>query len=182
MGPIIATPRPTAPPAPPAVTEWNPGEATKPSSVPLPSGSGPTPPSVPGGTGGAGATVVVTPSLDVFAQNISSLVPVVDAALTDLGVVDAQPGAFYHADMIRAAIGGANGDAGLKADYGKVLSDLKNALTALSDAVTTMSHKYTSTEDLNGATVADLQSDLSSATTLFGKMITDNSPASSGSS
>jgi len=183
-GPSSPPPPPQPPPPPPPSgppPEWNPGDANKPSPAPLPSGAAPTPPPVPGGAGNGKHTSVDTPSLDLFAQNIGQLIQPVSDALSGLHGVNVQPGAFYHADVIRSKIGGANGDAGLKNNYTLVLNDLKNGLSDLQTAVTQMSAKYKSTEDLNGMKVSDLQNDFDSASSYFNSMTSDNGGSGSAS-
>lgn len=160
--------------------EWNPTQVNRPPGQPLPSGNGPVAPLVPGGKDASGHTVVDTPSLELFASNIALLIPVVKGVMTDLGDVNVQPGAFYHADQIRLKLGGANGDAGLKAQFIAVLKDLANGLTDVHDAIHSLSKTYARTEDANGMKVTDLQNDFTQAQADFTALITDASGAPSG--
>lgn len=129
-----------------------------------------TGPEVPGGKDGQGHTSVHTPSMDLFAKNIGILIAAggpLRTAQLQLSGVNAQPGAFYHADQIRTKIGGANGDAGLKAQFTLILNDLLNGLTTVQTAMQDLSTKYKSTEEANGISVKDLQTDFDTATTYF---------------
>ncbi len=159
--------------APPPVSEWTPGDANHPPDHPLPKGSGPQPPKIPGGDG-KGHTSVDTPSLDLFVSNMGALGPPVSALITKMQtMIPVQPGAFYHADQIRAAISGDNGDGGLQHRYRLVATDLNNGLVALRDAIKTLSAKYKTTEDLNKGTAHDVQQALSSVSGSFGGVVTD---------
>jgi hypothetical protein len=163
--------------APPGVTppaqQWSPSDATRPPDKPLPTGTGPTPPKVPGGDG-TGNTSVDTPSLDRFVENIKSLLDPVNNLLTTIkGMPAVQPGAFYHADVIRANINGDNGDGGLKAKHRAVVTDLGNGLTDLHTAIHGLSLKYKSTEEANKGTADDVTRALNGAQTYFGGIITD---------
>lgn len=163
--------------APPGVTppaqQWSPSDATRPPDKPLPTGTGPTPPKVPGGDG-TGNTSVDTPSLDRFVENIKSLLDPVNTLLTTIkGMPAVQPGAFYHADVIRANINGDNGDGGLKAKHRAVVTDLGNGLTDLHEAIHGLSLKYKSTEEANKGTADDVTRALNGAQTYFGGIITD---------
>ena len=157
---------------PPPPTEWtkdddkNPGETKQ-----HPNGPGPTTP-----------TSVHTPSLDAFANYMGELVAPLNLLLPELAAVDVQPGAFYHADVIRATINGLNGNDGLKSKFSNVISDLVDALGDIQTAITEMSTKYKSTEDLNKVSVTDLQKDFQSVQGDFTTLMNDASGNSSGSS
>jgi hypothetical protein len=169
--------KPPPPPKPPAPTgPWSPSDAPNAQQQNNPSGNGPAAPLVPG------KTSVDTPSLNLFATNMNALIAPLKSAYTALEGVDVQPGAFYHADQIRNQINGQNGDAGLKSQFQKVLTDLVQGLSDVNDAVATMTKKYKSTEDLNGASVTDLQSDFQTVSSDFSTMMSDaQSGGSSGS-
>jgi len=155
---------------PPPPSEWTPSDDTTPGSQHQnPSGTGPTPP-----------TSVHTPSLDAFATYMGELVTPLNNLLPELAAVDVQPGAFYHADVIRATINGLNGDAGLKSKFSNVIADLVSALTDIQTAITEMSTKYKNTEDLNNVSVTDLQQDFQNVQADFTLLMNDAS-GSSGS-
>lgn len=160
----------------PPPIQWSSTDATRPPTSGLPTTTnhpGPTPPKIPGGDG-TGNTSVDTPSLDLFVTNVSTMLGWVTPLTTKLKTLAAvQPGAFYHADVIRAGINGDNGDGGLKAKYRTVLSDLGNGLTDLHDAVKNLSHKYTSVEEANKGTADDVSRALNGATGYFGGVVTD---------
>ncbi|MFH8386877.1 hypothetical protein ACH4E7_39190 [Kitasatospora sp. NPDC018058] len=125
-----------------------------------------------------------TPSLDVFARNIDSLRAPVKAALDRLHGVTLAPGAFYHADQIRAKAVGPNGDGGLKDQIAKALGDVYSGLTAISTGVTELSRTYAGAEAANGMKATDLQRSLNAAGGDFGAMLKDvgGSPSSAGTS
>ncbi|MGW4995619.1 hypothetical protein ACWEQ3_50110 [Streptomyces mirabilis] len=133
------------------------------------------PPVVPNGTGGGmGSESVYTPAMDLFAKNIYSLVkPVEDAANILRGVVVA-PGAFYQADQIRTKVSGANGDAGLKDTYAKVLDDIAALFTDIGDRVTYLSKNYTSADNASKMSSADLQNAMNPAQSEFNSIMSDN--------
>jgi hypothetical protein len=169
---------PPPPPPPPAPTgPWSPSDAPNSSSQGNPSGNGPAAPAVPGGK-----TSVDTPSLDLFATNMNALIAPLKTAYTTLDNVNVQPGAFFHADTIRTQINGPNGTTGLKSQYQKVISDLVQGLSDVNDAVTQMKQKYKSTEDLNGASATDLQTDFQTVQSDFSTMMSDASGSGSSSS
>lgn len=157
----------------PPPEKWSLGDLNVPPSQPLPSGSGPTPPKVPGGDG-KNNTSVDTPTLDLFASNIKSLIDPVTALIATLRqMTPVEPGAFYHADVIRANITGDNGDGGLRAKYLAVASDLGNGLTDLYQAIVTLSGKYKSIEDANKGTAEDIQRALDNTAPYFGGLTND---------
>jgi hypothetical protein len=159
-------------PPPPPPTEWNPGDDTTPGK-----GQG-----NPSGSGPAAPTSVDTPSLDNFANYVGELIPPLNALTPQLNAVDVQPGAFYHADQIRNAVNGQNGDSGLKNKFQLVIGDLVQGLTDLQGAVQNMSAKYSSTEDLNNSSVTDLQNTFQTVTSDFNSMMNDaGGPGGSGS-
>src|SRR5882672_4108828 len=148
---------------------WDPGSPNVPPKVPAPTGNGPTPPPVPGGGPGGGRhTSVDTASLDVFAKNIGLILQPIKDAMTNLLTVNVQPGAFYHADLIRAKVDGAVGSSGntggIRDAYNKVIYDLLNSLMSLQQEVQAMSVKYKNISQLNTITATDLQNSLNGAT------------------
>lgn len=164
------------PPPPPPVKPVAYGGGTK---VPPGQGTVPPPdttnwPPVPSGSGSGKGTSVHTPSMDLFAENINSLIAPVQAASTKLSPIGVQPGAFYHANKIRGSVNGPNQDDGLKEAYIKVLADLASGLADLREGVKTLSAKYKSTEDANNMTATDLKNAMDSSQSQFGKTITDN--------
>ncbi|MBS2539426.1 hypothetical protein KGQ20_42450 [Catenulispora sp. NF23] len=161
--------------------EWDPNSVHRPPPTDYPTGAGPTPPAVPGSDGGpTGDVRVNTPSLELFAQNIASLIPTVRQALVALDDVNVQPGAFYHADQIRTNINGVNGDAGLKNQLELALNDLINGLQNLHDDVMQLSQKYQSFDDLNTATADDLANRFNDATQYFDNIMTDTGGCGGG--
>jgi hypothetical protein len=157
--------------APPPV-EWNQGDNKNQG----PQKSNPT------GGGPAAPTSVDTPTLDAFANYMSELIPSLNRLVPDLNLVDVQPGAFYHADQIRTVINGLNGDTGLKARFQQVIADLVQGLTDIQTAVTEMSNKYKSTEDVNNMSVNDLQTEFQAVQSDFSTLMSDaaGSPSKSG--
>ncbi|MCW2904628.1 MAG: hypothetical protein JWO67_6893 [Streptosporangiaceae bacterium] len=142
------------------------GTATEPSPL--------TPPTVPKGSGGTDTTTVDTPSMDLFARNMDSLIkPVQDAAnlLADVAVA---PGAFYHANEIRLKVSGPNGDRGIKENYTKVLNDLANGLADIRNGVQELIKTYSSIEEANGMKAQDLRAAMEASGGDFGAMMTDN--------
>lgn len=174
--PLSPPPSPPPPPPspPPPTGPWSPSDAPNAASHNNPSGSGPAAPPVPDGK-----TSVDTPSLDLFATNMNALIAPLRTAYSALDNVNVQPGAFYHADQIRSQINGPNGDAGLKSQYQKVISDLVQGLSDIGDAVNQMKQKYKSTEDLNGASATDLQNDFQTVQGDFSTMMSDASGSGS---
>jgi hypothetical protein len=167
----MSSPPPGIPTPPPI--QWSSSDANRPPDKPKPSGTGPIPPKVPGGDG-KGNTSVDTPSLDVFVENVKSLLtPVNDLLTTIKGMPAVQPGAFYHADVIRSNINGDSGDGGLKSKYRSVVTDLGNGLTDLHEAIHGLSLKYKSTEEANKGTADDVTRALNGSQSYFGGIITD---------
>lgn len=157
----------------PPAQQWSPTDATHQQPKPLPTGNGPTPPKIPGGDG-SGNTSVDTPSLDLFVTNVKTLLTPVNGLVTSLkGMHPVQPGAFYHADVVRANINGDNGDGGLRAKYRSAVTDLGSGLTDLHEAITTLSTKYKNTEEANKGTADDVTRALNGASSYFGGIITD---------
>jgi hypothetical protein len=181
-GSWVSTSPPAGITAPPL--QWAPGDANHQPDKPKPSGDGPPPPKIPGGSGSSGpGTTVDTPSLDLFVRNIKALVDPVNGLLDTLKKMKAvQPGAFYHADLIRANITGKNGDAGLRAKYDTVCSDLGNGLVSLHQAVSKISGLYKSTEEANKGTAQDVQKYLGSASGYFSGIVTDGGSGSGSGS
>lgn len=159
----------TAPPL-----QWSPSDANRPPPSALPKGPGPNAPKIPGGKSNSGTTSVDTPSLDLFATNVKALQDPVNALVKTLkGMTPVQPGAFYHADLIRANISGDNGDGGIQAKYRTAINDLGNGLVSLHDAVTTLSTKYKSTEEANKGQAGDVQKAFNGAQGYFGGVVSD---------
>lgn len=128
------------------------------------------PPPVPGGTG-KGNTVVDTPSLDLFADNMDKLAEPVKLAYQKLSQLKpVAPGAFYDAYELRSAAAGANGDQGLQNTYLKMLNDLHQGLSDISTGVRGLSKKYTSVEQDNKMTTTDLSNAFESAQGDFSKL------------
>jgi hypothetical protein len=165
-----------APPPPPI--SWQNSD----DKAPGPSNADPNASSLPALGVPNGRTTADTATLDLFAKNINAMIPQVQGLTSQLNDVDVQPGAFYHADAIRAQINGLNGDSGLKAAYLKVVGDLAQGLSDINTAVVQMSAKYQTTEDLNKASATDLQTAFQNPTSDFGAIGTDAAPPSSSSS
>ncbi|BBB02279.1 hypothetical protein RVR_10139 [Actinacidiphila reveromycinica] len=137
-------------------------------------------PPVPGGSGGGKGTTVDTPSMTVFADNIDKLIAPTQAAAKKLDPISVAPGAFYHADQIRTKVNGLNADDGLKAQYGKVLSDLVQGLGDLRDGVRQLASNYSTLEDANKMTSQDLDTAMQSTNGDFSVLLTDAGGASGG--
>ncbi|WP_354637685.1 hypothetical protein [Kitasatospora camelliae] len=145
-------------------------------------GTAPTPPPVPGAKPAGGQTAVSTPSLDVFARNVESLLAPVKEAMDKLRQTRVAPGAFYHADEIRGRTVGPNGDGGLKDQMVKALGDVYSGLTAVSRGVAELSRTYTGAEEANRIKGTDLQKSLDGARGDFAAMLKDSggSPGAAG--
>ncbi|MEY9932112.1 hypothetical protein ABH926_006761 [Catenulispora sp. GP43] len=154
--------------------QWSPNDANRPPPSSLPKGPGPNPPKVPGGKTNSGTTSVDTPSLDLFADHIKSLQDPVNGLVTTLKkMTPVQPGAFYHADMIRTNISGDNGDGGIQAKYHTALSDLGNGLLSVHNAVSALTLKYKTTEEANKADAGDVQKAFNGAQGYFSGVVSD---------
>jgi hypothetical protein len=159
----------TAPPL-----QWSPSDANRPAPSTLPTAKGPVGPKVPGGKSATGNVSVDTPSLDLFATNVKALQDPVNGLVKTLKAMHpVQPGAFYHADLIRQSVSGDNGDAGIRAKYHTAVSDLGNGLVSLHDAVVALSAKYKTTEDANKGEAGDVQKAFNGAQGYFGGVVTD---------
>jgi hypothetical protein len=132
-----------------------------------------TVPHVPTGTGSGSGTSVDTISLDRFADNIDAMIQPTATAGTTLKTVSVAPGAFYHANQMRSSVNGPNGDAGLKEQYIKTLSDLGQGLADLRDGIRQLSTTYTNIEDANTMKATDFQTAMSSSQGDFTQMMTD---------
>ncbi|MFG3589622.1 hypothetical protein [Streptomyces sp. NPDC047990] len=130
-------------------------------------------PPVPGGDGTKG-TSVDTPSLDRFAENIDRMIKPVNDALVRLNAVSVQPGAFYHANSMRAKVNGVNQDSGLKDSYRQVLMALSSGLADTRDGARKLSHDYGAGEDANKVTAKNLADAFARAPGDFNKMMTAN--------
>lgn len=141
------------------------------------------PPQVPRNGEGGPSTSVDTPSMDLFANNIDLLIAPAREAQGLLEKVSVAPGAFYHANLIRTNVNGANSDGGLKEQMLSVLDDVISGLSDLHAGVHTLSTKYTSIEDVNGMKSTDLFDAISDAQGDFDALIKDagGSPSGSGS-
>jgi len=159
-----------SPPAPPPTpVSWNSktDDKTPGATHNNPNGAGPAAPPVPG------VTSVNTTALANFSTYIGELIPPIKALVQELTGVDVQPGAFYDADQIRTVINGLNDDAGLKSSYTKIIGDLVQGLTDIQTALGQMATKYTTTDELNKATVTDLQNDFQTVQSDFTSMMSD---------
>ncbi|WP_146214582.1 hypothetical protein [Streptomyces sp. ICBB 8177] len=131
-------------------------------------------PNVPGGSGAPGSgTSVDTPSMLLFADNVDKLIQPAKDAATKLQGVQAEPGAFYHANQIRTKVNGLNADSGLKEQYIKVFQDLAQGLGDLRDGVKQLAQKYTTLEEAGTMKATDLQNAMQSTDSDFTTMMTD---------
>lgn len=152
-------------------TEWDPTTFHAPHTRSAPRQYDPTPPNVPGGSGGGRKTSVDTPSMELFAANIEKLAgPVKEAYEKLLHLERVNPGAFYDAYALRQAACGANGDSGLQAKYLKILHDLGQGLADLSTGVRQLSAKYKTTEEEAKMTAEELDKALQSVESDISKM------------
>ncbi|MFF7400907.1 hypothetical protein [Streptomyces murinus] len=141
------------------------------------------PPNVPGGSGHPGSgTSVDTPSMLLFADNIDKLIQPTRDAATELGKVQAEPGAFYHANQIRTKVNGPNADSGLKESYIKVFQDLAQGLGDLRDGVKQLAQHYTTLEDAGRMKATDLQNAMQSTSSDFTSLVTDAGGSGGGAS
>ncbi|WP_427924625.1 hypothetical protein [Streptomyces sp. cg40] len=131
------------------------------------------PPPVPGGNGHNG-TSISTPSMDLLASNVDLLIQPVRDAATKLNDVAIAPGAFYHANVMRTKVNGANADGGLKKSYADALSALVTGLTDLRDGVRSLSKHYTTTEEANKMSAHDLSDAFTTTSGDFNRMMTSN--------
>ncbi|OIK26141.1 hypothetical protein VT52_017875 [Streptomyces malaysiense] len=142
-----------------------------------------SPPDVPGGSGDPGSgTSVDTPSMLLFADNIDKLIQPTRDAATELGKVQAEPGAFYHANRIRAKVNGPNADSGLKESYIRVFQDLARGLGDLRDGVEQLAQHYTTLEDAGRMKATDLQNAMQSTSSDFTSLVTDAGGSGGGAS
>jgi hypothetical protein len=140
-----------------------------------------TPPNVPTADGPGSSTSVDTDALDLFATNMDSLVQPVQKAATLLSSdVDVRPGSFYHANVMRTNLNGANADSGLKKSVGTVLGDLAQGITDIAAGVRALSAKYKTIDDDTTVTATDLRTAMQSAQADFAALIKD-AGGSSGS-
>jgi hypothetical protein len=186
-GGVSGHPAPKKPP----VTGWSTGDApaiNNPDKPSLNSGqqANAQAPPVPQQDGGKGATVVNTPSLDVFASNMGKLMaPVKDAWTTLNGVAPIAAGSFADATAIKTKVSGGGASTGgasagdIVSGYLNVLNDLHKGLGDLQTAANQMSAKYTTADDLNGMSAIDLQNDMGDSANLFGQLGTDSGAAPS---
>jgi hypothetical protein len=151
--------------------EWDPTTFHAPHTRSGPHQYDPTPPAVPGGSGGGRKTSVDTPSMELFADNMDKLAgPVKEAYEKLMQLARVNPGAFYDGYALRQVTCGANGDSGLQAKYLKMLHDLGQGLADLSTGVRQLSAKYTTTEEEAKITAEDLNNAMQSAQGDFTKM------------
>jgi hypothetical protein len=153
------------------------------------------PPPVPQQDDVNGQVVVNTDALDTFASNVNTLIPPVKDALTTLsGLPKVAAGGFPEAYTISDQVsggssssssssssgGGGGGD--LADSYNKVLNYLADGLTDVVNAANSMSKTYSTTDELNNATAADVTNSLNSATNDFNNLLSADGgspPASS---
>lgn len=143
--------------------DWDPTTAAPLTTRPLNPVAPPTQPTSPRTTGGGAPTVVNTGALTTFANNIDQLItPVKTAQGKVFSMKPVAAGAFDKAWAISDAVTGGS-SAGtskatpLKESMNQALIDLANGLGDLRDAVRHMATIYTTTDQLNGMNVADLQ-------------------------
>ncbi|MFE4631701.1 hypothetical protein [Streptomyces mirabilis] len=147
----------------------------------VPSASAFNPPNVPGGSGNPGSgTSVDTPSMMLFANNIDKLIQPARDAASVLQKVQAEPGAFYHANQIRTKVNGPNADTGLKEQYIKVFQDLAQGLGDLRDGVKQLAQHYTTLEDAGRMKATDLQNAMQTTASDFTSLVTDAGGAGGG--
>ncbi|MGW7673279.1 hypothetical protein ACWGJX_40250 [Streptomyces sp. NPDC054775] len=115
-----------------------------------------------------------TPSLDLFAANVSKLLEPINKAASRLSATSVQPGGFYHANKMRTAVTGLNADDGLKKQYLDVLTALGKGLTDLRGGIVDLSHKYTTFEEANKLSATDLSHYVQSAQGDFDEMMKAN--------
>ncbi|MFB0619632.1 hypothetical protein [Streptomyces sp. AGS-58] len=168
---------PAPDPGPPQA--WDPTTVHKPDTVNNPSSGGvPDPPPVPkGGEGGSGKEAVNTASMDQFAKNIATLVPLVIEARNRMASGSATivlPGAFYDAYQLRSSTSGANGGGGLQQRYYNVLADLAEGLQDISDGMRAVSKKYTTASQLAKMKTSELQDALNDALADFQRLGTES--------
>jgi hypothetical protein len=139
-----------------------------------------TAPPVPGSGSGQNDVVVNTDALDTFASNVNSLIaPVKDALTTLEGLPKVAAGGFPEAYTISDQVSGGpssgtgSGSATDLADsYKMVLNYLANGLTDIAGAANNLSTTYSTADDLNNATAADVTNALNSATSDFNNLLT----------
>lgn len=141
-----------------------------------------TAPPVPPPDGQHSGTSVDTASMETFAKNIQLLIQPTNDARKLLDAVNIAPGAFYHANKMRIAVNGPNGDDGLKKQFEKVLDDLAKGLTDLHQGVIDLATKYKTIEDANHMASTELQTFMGNSSADFGGLVTDagGSPAPGG--
>jgi len=111
-----------------------------------------------------GNVTVDTASLNAFNTWLTGEVHDALAALkVPLENVKVEPGAFYWADYIRAYVNGTSPTTGLAYQFRTVIDDLLDGLAGISSGITQLVQLYATTEDLNSAQAANLQSDLSAS-------------------
>ncbi|MCH0567245.1 hypothetical protein [Streptomyces sp. MUM 2J] len=123
-----------------------------------------------------------TPSMLLCADNIDKLIPFTRRAAALLQEVRVEPGAFYHANQIRAKISGLNADSGLKERYIKVLHDLAQGLGDLRDDLKVLANQYTTLEDAGRMKATDLQKSMQSTSSDFTSLVTDAGGSGGGGS
>jgi hypothetical protein len=145
-----------------------------------------TQPPVPSEDDTKGETVVNTDALDTFAANVTTLVPAVKTALTTLaGLPKVASGGFPEAYTISNQVtggsgsgsGGSNGGGSgsdLADSFKMVLNYLSDGLTDIAGAASSMSKTYSTADELNNATVADVTKALAAATSDLGSLLTSD--------
>ena len=136
--------------------------------------------------GKGGRTVVNTEALDTFSSNLSPLIDAAQAArdkVTHLATI--APGAFDKAWTMQDAVSGDQSvsnasSTALQPSFATTLEDVASGLTDLQTATKKMSSTYTTTDELNGMKVADLQKSLDKSSSDFGSTVGGSTGDSSG--
>jgi hypothetical protein len=111
-----------------------------------------------------GNVTVDTASLAAFGQWVADeLTQPLQQLKPALQSVAVEPGSFYWADYIRSYVNGTGATSGLKNQFITVVEDILDGLTGISKGVDELVQLYATTEDLNSAQAANLESDLSNA-------------------
>jgi hypothetical protein len=113
-----------------------------------------TPPSVPGKSGGpSGSTTVSTPSMKVFADNVSTLLTPLNKALELVqNMKPVKAGDFNTGHVMATSITGSSGDGMLQAGFETVLKKCIKTVTDTHEAVSKLAKDYENIDDLNKLT------------------------------
>ncbi|MFF0050793.1 hypothetical protein [Streptomyces sp. NPDC005498] len=128
-----------------------------------------------------------TPSMELWASNMESLIPHLDNAYTILGTVRTAAGGLPNGRALRTKIGDGNltndteGVAGMVRAYQSSMQDISDGIKALADGARKMAKKYVHIEDANGMSVTDLQQYLQEAQGDFDRLKQHLVPSSSTS-